>query len=175
MAWRYFPELMPMKPQPNIQRLVPNACSSDGPIDLHMVITRYSHLLDSRSKFAAVLHDLFPQRGFETNLIMNAYDCGIAQRIAKVSSLDGMLISSFVLQLERNFGLQTSYAHQAIEMWARAYGVKVEEPDNLHQVEQTINNHNRGQGTPASIREDDLLDSKWVDGLGGDLEWPEDY
>ena len=175
MAWRYFPELMPMKPQPNIQRLVPNACSSDGPIDLHMVITRYSHLLGSRSKFAAVLHDLFPQRGFETNLIMNAYDCGIAQRIAKVSSLDGMLISTFVLQLERNFGLQTSYAHQAVEMWAQAYGVKVEAADDTHQVEQTINSNNRAQGAPASIQEDDLLDSDWMSGLGGGQEWPEGY
>lgn len=175
MAWRYFPELMPIKPQPNILQLVPNACSSDAPIDLRMVITRYSHVMGSRSKFAALLHDLFPQRGFETNLILNAYDCGIAQRIAKESTLDGMLISTFTHQLERNFGLQTTYAYQAIEMWAQAYGILIEKPDNTSQKEQAAMNTPIASKGPASIQEEDLLETGWADRLGGIQEWPEDY
>ena len=156
MAWRYFPELIPIEPQPNILRLVPNACSSDASVDLHMVITRYSHLLGSRSKFAGLLHDLFPQCGFETNLVLNAYDCGIAQRIAKVSSLDGMTISTFVLQLERNFGLQEAYAHQAIEMWAQAYDVKMDQTDETPREAMCSNNYVAEDNT-QSIKKEDLL------------------
>ena len=92
-----------------------------------------------------------------------------------ITTLDGMLISTFVLQLERNFGLQTSYAHQAVEMWAQAYGVKVEAVDDTHQVEQTISSSNIAQGIPATIQEDDILDSDCLNGLGGGQEWPEDY
>ena len=175
MAWRYFPELMPMKPQPNIQRLVPNACSSDGPIDLRTVITRYSNVMGSRSKFAALLHDLFPQRGFETNLILNAYDCGIAQRIAKESSLDGMLISTFTHQLERNFGLQTTYAYQAVEMWAQAYGIVLEDLENASRKEPPTMNTPTAPNSPASIQERDLLGTDWADGFGSTQEWPEHY
>lgn len=175
MAWRYYPELMPMKPQPNIQRLVPNACSSDGPIDLRMVITRYSNVLGSRSKFAALLHDLFPQRGFETNLILNAYDCGIAQRVAKESSLDGMLISTFTHQLERNFGLQTTYAYQAVEMWAQAYGIPLEESEKESRQKPRTMNTPMAPNCPASIQEHDLLDTNWADGFGSIRECPEDY
>ena len=174
MAWRYFPELMPMKPQPNILQLVPNACNSDAPIDLRMVVTRYSYVMGSRSKFAALLHDLFPQRGFETNLILNAYDCGIAQRIAKESSLDSMMISTFTHQLERNFGLQTTYAYQAIEMWAQAYGIALEKTSNASRKEQPTMNPSTAANVPASIQEHDLLDTDWADGFSGIQEWPED-
>lgn len=173
MAWRYFPELMPMKPQPNIQRLVPNACSADGPIDLRMVITRYSHVIGSRSKFAGLLHDLFPQRGFETNLILNAYDCGIAKRIADASSLDGMLVSTLVHQLERNFGLQTTYAYQAIEIWAQAYGVRIDKTEDSAQRKLEPQSGQERQNAPAGILEDDLIDTDWAD--MGIQEWPEDY
>lgn len=169
MAWRYFPELMPMKSHPNIRRLVPNACSSDSPIDLRMVITRYSHVLGSRSKFAALLHDMFPQRGFETNLILNAYDCGIAQRIAKASSLDGMLVSTFIHQLERNFGLQAAYAYHAIQMWAQAYNIGIEQPiDAIHTEEPRSD-------VSSGIQNIGLLETDLSDGFGKIQDWRKNY
>ena len=133
MAWRYFPELMPLKQEPNIQRMMPSAENTgsirepdiNAEVDLRPIIRYYEDFMNSRTRLAALLHDLFPTRTFETNIVMNAYDCGIPQKLSRMSTLDEVQFSSFVLQLERNYGLQSSYARQAIEMWANAFEVMI--------------------------------------------------
>lgn len=94
-------------------------------IDLRIVIEHYPRSIDSRSQLSSLLHDLYPTKKKEVNVVLAVYDSGIVNRISKYQSLDSTQIRNFIKQLMNEYGLQEKVAAEGIVMWARAYGIEI--------------------------------------------------
>ena len=78
-------------------------------------------MLDSRNRFANLLHDLFPNKRVEVNLLLDAYDLNIMSDI-KSHDLDSTLRYRFVKQLIEDFAVDQSHAESAVDQWFLFYG-----------------------------------------------------
>lgn len=124
-------------------------------IDLKGVLAKYPDCLDTRTRLAGLLRDLYPDEKRMVNVILAVYQSGIAARIAGVAEIDAAQLHSFAQLLDDEHGLQKQYAVQGIELWAKAYGIKVVQPLTTQSVSAVPDNQAEVQpqkvATPQAI------------------------
>lgn len=95
-------------------------------MNLRIVINQYPQCLESRAKLSAILRDLYPTERREINLILNVYECGIADKISHLHSIDAMQAQIFCRQLEVEYSLSTKAALLGLSLWLEAYQIPLQ-------------------------------------------------
>lgn len=69
------------------------------------MLRRHQASLDDRKKFTALVKDLFPDQAKNVNLLLMAYNMGIAQDIQNASHINNTFAFRYVKQLMDDFGM----------------------------------------------------------------------
>ena len=93
--------------------------------------------ISDRAKLKGILADFFPTEKLKINIILSAFDEGIADEIGKATEIDNLLASRFVKLLTLDYGISEENAHWATDYWFVNYGVAVLGKKNSIQVEAT--------------------------------------
>ena len=89
------------------------------------MLTRHQASLDDRKKFTALVKDLFPDQAKNVNLLLMAYNMGIAQDIQTASHINNTFAFRYVKQLMDDFGMSRVNADWIVSVWCSCYGGKV--------------------------------------------------
>lgn len=89
------------------------------------MLTRHQASLDDRKKFTALVKDLFPEQAKNVNLLLMAYNMGIAQDIQSASHINNTFAFRYVKQLMDDFGMSRVNADWIVSVWCSCYGGKV--------------------------------------------------
>lgn len=92
-------------------------------LDLAEIFRSYPGCVNTRSQLLALMRDLYHTEKRSVNLVMIAYDSGIAARIAGLKAISSDQYQRFAARLINDYGLQEQYANEAIEIWAKAYSL----------------------------------------------------
>lgn len=89
------------------------------------MLRQHQASLDDRKKFTALAKDLFPDQAKNVNLLLMAYNMGIAQDIQSASHINNAFAFRYVKQLMDDFGMSRVNADWIISVWCSCYGAKV--------------------------------------------------
>ena len=89
------------------------------------MLRQHQASLDDRKKFTALVRDLFPDQAKNVNLLLMAYNMGIAQDIQSASYINNTFAFRYVKQLMDDFGMSRVNADWIISVWCFCYGGKV--------------------------------------------------
>ena len=89
------------------------------------MLRKHQASLDDRKKFAALVKDLFPDQAKNVNLLLMAYNMGIAQDIQAASHINNTFAFRYVKQLMDDFGMSRVNADWIVSVWCSCYGAKV--------------------------------------------------
>lgn len=89
------------------------------------MLRQHQASLDDKKKFTALVKDLFPAQAKNVNLLLMAYNMGIAQDIRKVSYINNTFAFRYVKQLMDDFGISRVNADWIVSVWCDCYGHKV--------------------------------------------------
>lgn len=81
--------------------------------------------LDDRKKFTALVKDLFPDQAKNVNLLLMAYNMGIAQDIQSATYINNTFAFRYVKHLMDDFGMSRVNADWIVSVWCSCYGGKV--------------------------------------------------
>ena len=81
------------------------------------MLTRHQASLDDRKKFTALVKDLFPDQAKNVNLLLMAYNMGIAQDIQTASHINNTFAFRYVKQLMDDFGMSRVNADWIVSVW----------------------------------------------------------
>lgn len=93
--------------------------------DFEEMLRQHQASLDDRKKFTALVRDLFPDQAKNVNLLLMAYNMGIAQDIQSASYINNTFAFRYVKQLMDDFGMSRVNADWIISVWCFCYGGKV--------------------------------------------------
>ena len=93
--------------------------------DFEAMLRQYENSIDDKKQFTALVKDLFPQEAKNVNLILIAYNMGIAQDIQKANLLNNTFAFRYVKQLMDDYGISRVNADWIVSVWCVAYGSKV--------------------------------------------------
>ena len=57
-------------------------------MNLRIILNQYPQCLESRAKLSAILRDLYPSERREINIVLDIYECGIADKIKHLKNID---------------------------------------------------------------------------------------
>lgn len=89
------------------------------------MLRQHQASLDDRKKFTALVKDLFPDQAKNVNLLLMAYNMGIAQDIQTASHINNTFAFRYVKQLMDDFGMSRVNADWIVSVWCACYGAKV--------------------------------------------------
>lgn len=89
------------------------------------MLRQHQASLDDRKKFTALVKDLFPDQAKNVNLLLMAYNMGIAQDIQTASYINNTFAFRYVKQLMDDFGMSRVNADWIVSVWCSCYGGKV--------------------------------------------------
>lgn len=89
------------------------------------MLKQYSDAIDDKKRFSALVKDLFPEQAKHVNLLLMAYNLGIAQELQNVRDINNTFAYRYVKQLMDNFGLSRINADWIVAVWCVCYGQKV--------------------------------------------------
>lgn len=89
------------------------------------MLRQHQASLDDRKKFTALVKDLFPDQAKNVNLLLMAYNIGIAQDIQNASHINNTFAFRYVKQLMDDFGMSRVNADWIVSVWCSCYGGKV--------------------------------------------------
>ena len=89
------------------------------------MLRQHQASLDDRKKFTALVKDLFPDQAKNVNLLLMAYNMGIAQDIQSASHINNTFAFRYVKQLMDDFGMSRVNADWIVSVWCFCYGGKV--------------------------------------------------
>lgn len=89
------------------------------------MLEKYQASLNDRKKFTALVKDLFPDQAKNVNLLLMAYNMGIAQDIQSASHINNAFAFRYVKQLMDDFGMSRVNADWIVSVWCSCYGRKV--------------------------------------------------
>ncbi len=110
-------------------------------IDLKKIIRQYPDCLVNKTKFKAILSDCYPDMKRDINIIFIIYECGILAKLRDKTFINSIEYTSYVSQLEDEYGINPSYSKIAIDTWAQALQITIKsQPNNLIPPVSTISN-----------------------------------
>lgn len=89
------------------------------------MLEKYQASLNDRKKFTALVKDLFPDQAKNVNLLLMAYNMGIAQDIQSASHINNAFAFRYVKQLMDDFGMSRVNADWIVSVWCSCYGRKI--------------------------------------------------
>ena len=89
------------------------------------MLRQYENSIDDKRQFTALVKDIFPEEAKNINLILMAYNMGIAQDIQKVNLLNNTFAFRYVKQLMDDYGISRVNADWIVSVWCSCYGNKV--------------------------------------------------
>ena len=93
--------------------------------DFESMLRQYESSLDDKKRFTALVKDLFPDQAKNVNLLLMAYNMGIAQDIQSVSRINNTFAFRYVKRLMDDYGLSRVNADWIVSVWCSCYGNKV--------------------------------------------------
>lgn len=93
--------------------------------DFEEMLRQHQASLDDKKRFTALVKDLFPDQSKNVNLLLMAYNMGIAQDIQSVSHINNTFAFRYVKQLMDDFGMSRVNADWIVSVWCFCYGGKV--------------------------------------------------
>lgn len=114
--------------------------------DFEEMLRKYATALDDKKKFTALVKDLFPDQAKNVNLLLMAYNMGIAQDIQNTTRINNAFAYRYVKRLMDEFGLSRVNADWSVSVWCSCYGDKV--------IGKTCEISVQEQGTGPAIKED---------------------
>ena len=90
------------------------------------IFKSYPDCLDKRNILKGLLLDIFPEERKKVNLVLQAYDEGIADDILKAKELDVFMQGKWKKLLIMNYGISPQNAEWVVDYWFSQYGVAVE-------------------------------------------------
>ena len=94
-------------------------------MNLRIILDQYPQCLESRAKLSAILRDLYPSERRQINIVLDIYECGIADKIKQLKSIDALQVQAFCRQLEVEYALPAQYALRGLALWLEAYNVAI--------------------------------------------------
>ncbi|MDO5424062.1 MAG: leucine-rich repeat domain-containing protein [Eubacteriales bacterium] len=89
------------------------------------MLRQHQASLDNKKIFTALVKDLFPTQAKNVNLLLMAYNLGIAQDIQNTSRINHAFAFRYVKQLMDDFGVSRANADWIVSVWCVCYGNKV--------------------------------------------------
>lgn len=93
--------------------------------EFERLLKNYSDAIGTRSRFSGLVKDFFPGQQMQVNLILSAYDLGIAQELENVKSINNAFAYRFVKRLIDEYGISRLNADWVISVWCVCYGQNV--------------------------------------------------
>lgn len=93
--------------------------------DFEAMLRQYENSIDDKRQFTALVKDIFPEEAKNINLILMAYNMGIAQDIQKANLLNNTFAFRYVKQLMDDYGISRVNADWIVSVWCTCYGNKV--------------------------------------------------
>lgn len=89
------------------------------------MLRKYESSLDDKKRFTALVKDLFPSQAKNVNLLLMAYNMGIAHDIQSVPRINNAFAFRYVKRLMDDYGLSRANADWIVSVWCSCYGEKV--------------------------------------------------
>ena len=107
-------------------------------MNLRIIFERYPQCLESRAKLSAILRDLYPNERREINIILDIYECGIANNISQLENIDVLQLQTFCRQLEIEYALPKKFALGGLALWLEAYNVPIQKNNQFAEQQYEI-------------------------------------
>lgn len=111
-------------------------------MNLNIILVKYPQCLESRAKLSAILRDLYPSERREINIVLDIYECGIADKIKQLKSIDALQVQAFCRQLEVEYALPAQYALRGIALWLEVYSVPIQKDNQFSGQQYEITQEN---------------------------------
>lgn len=111
-------------------------------MNLRIILNQYPQCLESRAKLSAILRDLYPSERRQINIVLDIYECGIADKIKQLKSIDALQVQAFCRQLEVEYALPAQYALRGIALWLEAYSVPIQKYNQFSEQQYEITREN---------------------------------
>lgn len=111
-------------------------------MNLRIILDQYPQCLESRAKLSAILRDLYPSERRQINIVLDIYECGIADKIKQLKSIDSLQVQAFCRQLEVEYALPAQYALRGIALWLEVYSVPIQKDNQFSGQQYEITQEN---------------------------------
>ena len=89
------------------------------------VLRQYEYTIFDKRQFTSLIKDFFPTQAKSVNLILMAYNLGIAEALNKTSYINNTFAYRYVKQMVEDFGISRMNADWAVSVWCVGYGAKI--------------------------------------------------
>lgn len=89
------------------------------------MLRQYRECIEDKKKFSGLVKDFFPDQARNVNLLLMAYNLGIAEDMTKANQINNTFAYRYVKQLVDNFGLSRVNADWVVSVWCVCYGGKI--------------------------------------------------
>lgn len=93
--------------------------------EFESMLQQYKSDIDDKRKFTGLVKDFFPEQAKNVNLLLVAYNMGIAEDLAKTSQINNTFAYRYVKQLVDDFGISRINADWIVSVWCVCYGARV--------------------------------------------------
>ncbi len=93
--------------------------------EFESMLRQYSSCIDDKKKFCGLVKDFFPEQAKNVNLLLMAYNMGIAEDLKKTSFINNTFAYRYVKQLVDDFGLSRINADWIVSIWCVCYGSRI--------------------------------------------------
>ncbi len=90
--------------------------------DFEQLLTTYPDVILERRWFVGLLKDYFPRQPSELQLLLSAYDLGLASTIHKIPHINHTFADRYVQRLMTECGASPANAKLAVSLWCVCYG-----------------------------------------------------
>ena len=81
------------------------------------MLRQYENSIDDKRQFTALVKDIFPEEAKNINLILMAYNIGIAQDIQRANLLNNTFAFRYVKQLMDDYGISRVFVVWFVFVW----------------------------------------------------------
>lgn len=89
------------------------------------MLRQHGASLDDKKRFTGLVKDLFPEQAKNVNLLLMAYNMGIAQDIQTTARINNTFAFRYVKRLMGDYGLSRVNADWIVSVWCFCYGEKI--------------------------------------------------
>ena len=93
--------------------------------DFENMLRKHQDIIADKKKFSGLVKDYFPDNVKNMNLLLMAYNMGIAEDLQRASVVNNTIAYRYVKQLMDDFGLSRANADWIVSVWCVCFGHKV--------------------------------------------------
>ncbi len=93
--------------------------------DFEDMLHRCKDIIEDKKRFTALVKDLFPDQSRNVNLLLMAYNMGIATDMATVARINNTFAYRYVKRLVDDYGMSRINADWIVSVWCVCFGEKV--------------------------------------------------